>query len=174
MNDVELSGSQRRIVTVLVNKYQGTGSPVKGSHIAEVVDQSTGTVRNTMQGLKTLGLVEGVPGPKGGYAPTDAAFAVLDREDMDDRTTVTLSQDFERVDVTVDEISFPNVFHPEECTARVHFQESVGQLSVGDPIVVGPTPLSKLAIAGLVEAVADTADEVLLDVATIEAPLTEE
>lgn len=174
MNDVELSGSQRRIVTVLVNKYQGSDSPVKGSQIADVIGQKTGSVRNSMQSLKSLGLVEGVPGPKGGYAPTDAAFELLGREDRDEEATVTLSQDFDRVTVTVDEISFPNVLHPEECTARVHFRESVGQLDIGDPIVVGPTPLSNLAVAGRIEAIADTADEVLLDVAVVEAPVTDE
>lgn len=174
MGSVDLSGSQRRIVTVLVNEYQASGDPVKGSRIADVIDQRPTTVRNTMQGLKSLNLVEGVPGPAGGYRPTDAAFDILQREDLDERASVTLSRDFERVDVTVDRIRFPNVFHPTECTAHVHFQGSVEQVSVGDPIVVGPTPRSHLVVAGEVEAINDTADEILVDVASMEAPLTEE
>ncbi|MCU4802060.1 TrmB family transcriptional regulator [Halobacteria archaeon HArc-gm2] len=174
MGSVDLSNSQLQIVTVLVNEYQASGDPVKGSTIADVVDQRASTVRNTMQGLKALDLVEGVPGPHGGYRPTDAAFDVLQREDLDERASVTLAQDFERVDVTVDRIRFPNVFHPTECTAHVHFQGSVDQVSVGDPIVVGPTPRSHLAVAGEVAAISDTADEIVLDVVSMEAPLTEE
>jgi len=174
MGSVDLSTSQRQIVTVLVNEYQESGDPVKGSTIADVVDQRASTVRNTMQGLKALNLVEGVPGPTGGYRPTDAAFDVLQREALDERASVTLAQDFERVDVTVDRIRFPNVFHPTECTAHVHFQGSVGQVSVGDPIVVGPTPRSHLVVAGEVAAINDTADDVLVDVVSMEAPMTGE
>ncbi len=142
--------------------------------IAAVIDRTPGSVRNQMQSLRSLGVVTGVAGPTGGYEPTERAFAVLGRDDLDERATVTLSQDFERVSVTVAEIRFPNVLHPEECTARVHFRESVPKLAVDDSIAIGPTPLSHLVVAGRVEAVTDTANEVLLDVAVVEGPVTEE
>jgi predicted transcriptional regulator len=146
---------------------------VKADEIAAGIDRNPGTIRNAMQGLKSLGLVESVKGPRGGYRPTDAAFETLERDDFDDEETVTLSQDYERVSVTVDEITFPNVFHADECTAHVHFQQSVPKLSDGDPIAVGPTPLSGLVVAGQVKAVNETADDVLVDVAVMEAPLDE-
>lgn len=174
MNHVELTDSQRQILTTLVNKHQQTDAPVKADEIAAVIDRKPGSVRNKMQSLKGLNFAEGVPGPKGGYKPTESAYAVLDRDDLDERATVTLSKDYDRIDVTVDGITFPNVFHAEECIARIHFQQAVPEISVGDPIVVGPTPLSQLAIAGEVELVNDTADEVRVDVAVMEAPLTEE
>ncbi len=174
MGTVELSDSQRQTLTALVNKHQQSDGPVKGNSVAEVVDRSPGTIRNQMQGLKTLELVEGIPGPQGGYRPTENAFEALDREDLDERATVTLSRDHERIDATVDEIKLTNVYHPDECKAHVHFQQSARRVEVGDPVAIGPTPLSNLAIVGEVEAVNDTADEVLVAVSVMEAPLTDD
>lgn len=48
----------------LVDLYQDSESPVKGETIAEQIDHNAGTIRNQMQSLKALQLVEGVPGPK--------------------------------------------------------------------------------------------------------------
>lgn len=174
MSNIELSDIQWRIITTLVNQYQQSDAPVKSNQIAAAIDRNSGTVRNQMGNLTALDLVDGVPGPTGGYEPTENAFEVLGRENLDEGETITLSQDYERVAVTVDEIEFPNVYHPEECTARVHFQHSARQIDVGDPVAVGPTPLSNLVVVGLVEAINDTADEILLDIAKIESPLTNE
>lgn len=174
MASLDLSGSQRQILKTLVNDYQRTDDPVKGDRVADVVDRTPGTVRNQMQSLKSLGLVEGVPGPKGGYRPTETAFSVLDREDLDERATVTLSGEYDRLDVTVSDIDFPNVNHPEECTARVDLQATADHLDVGDPVVVGPTPQARLVVGGRVEAINGTADELRLDVTVLEAPVTEE
>ncbi|WP_449404991.1 hypothetical protein [Halosimplex halophilum] len=100
------------------------------------------------QGLKTLNLVAGIPGPSGGYEPTEHAFTVLDRDRIDDHETVTLSGNCDRIDVTVDEIDFTNVHHPEECTAHVALQQAASGIEAGDPVAIGPTPLSNLVIAG--------------------------
>jgi len=174
MTQVELSNSQRQIVTTLVNKYQQSEEPVKAEAIADAIDRSAGSVRNQMQSLKALDVVAGVPGPAGGYEPTETAFAALGRDDLEEHETVTLSQDFDRVSVTVGRIRFPNVFDAETARAHVYFQQSVPDVDVGDSIAVGPTPLSHLVVAGTVEAVDDAANEVLLDVAVVEAPVTDE
>jgi len=174
MSHAQLSESQRRILTALVNEFQQTDEPVKAQHIAETIDRDPGSIRNQMQSLKTLNLVEGVPGPAGGYRPTENAFAVLDRDRLEDRETVTLSGNYDRIDVTVDEIDFTNVHHPETCTAHVHLQQSAGQIEPGDPVAIGPTPQSKLVIAGELEVINDTADELVVDVAVAEAPLSPE
>lgn len=173
MSHVELSALHRKVTTVLTNEYQRTGEPVSSETLAEALDRSPGTVHNTMQRLADLGLVDGVPGPGGGYEPTERAFEKLDRGRVDDPATVTLSKDFDRLSVIVDEITFPNVTHPEACRARVHCQQSVDEVSIGDPVVVGPTPGSALAIAGEVLTISDTHDSLLLDVAQVEAPLEE-
>lgn len=174
MGNVELTSSQRRVVTALVNEHQQSGAPVKAARIAALIDRNPGSVRNQMQSLKSVGVVEGTAGPQGGYAPTETAYAVLGREDLDDHESVTLTQDYERVDVVVDEIDLPNVTHPDECTAHVSFQESAPEIGVGDPILVGPTPVNRLVVGGPVEAVNETATEVFITVTTLEAPLSAE
>lgn len=174
MSHVELTNLQRQIVTVLANKYQQTGTPVKSQDLADALDRTTGTIRNNMQGLKDIGVVEGVPGRTGGYEPTETAFESLGREPFEETATVTLSKDFEQLTVTVDRITFPNITHPESCSAHVHCQQSVDQVGISDPVIVGPTPQSNLVVAGEVENVSETSDSILLDVAHLEAPLTEE
>ncbi|HEY3422517.1 MAG TPA: Rrf2 family transcriptional regulator, partial [Methanocellaceae archaeon] len=64
---VELTVIQREILTALINLFREKGRAIKGEEISERIDRNPGTVRNQMQSLKALGLVEGVPGPKGGY-----------------------------------------------------------------------------------------------------------
>lgn len=173
MSDVELSPLHRKVTTVLTNEYQQTGEPVSSETLAAALDRSPGTVNNTMQRLANLGLVEGIPGPGGGYEPTAAAFEFLDRSRIADPATVTLSKDFDRLSVVVDEIAFPNVTHPVACRARVHCLQSVDGVSIGDPVLVGPTPESALVVAGEVLHITDTRDSLLLDVAHVEAPLEE-
>jgi predicted transcriptional regulator len=172
-SSVDLSGSQQQIVTAIVNEYQETGEPVKSGRIAEIIDRTPGTVRNQMVQLTSLGVVEGVLGPEGGYEPTEKGLALLERGDVDDRAQVTLAQDFDRIDITVDEITLPNVHHPTECRAHVHFQATLEGIEPGDPVVVGPTPQSELVVSGVVVAVLGDDDRVLLDVSEMEAPLTD-
>ena len=173
MNQIELSDSQTQLLTALVNKYQETDAPVKADAIATMLDRDSGTIRNKMQGLKSINAVTSVPGPRGGYKPTDTAFDILDRGRFDEHATVTLSQEFDRVAVTVDRITFPNVLHAESCTAHIHFQQSVPQIDVGDSIAVGPTPKTRLVVAGQVKAINEIADEILIDVKVLEAPVEE-
>ena len=39
---------------------------IKGEEIADIMNRNPGTIRNQMQSLRSLGLVKGVPGPRGG------------------------------------------------------------------------------------------------------------
>ncbi len=64
---MELTPIQKEILTALINLYREKKQAIKGEDIAGVINRNPGTVRNQMQSLKALGLVEGVPGPKGGY-----------------------------------------------------------------------------------------------------------
>ena len=70
---MELTSIQRDILTALINIYRLEGRPVKGERIAELIDRNPGTIRNQMLSLRSLNLVEGVVGPKGGYKATSAA-----------------------------------------------------------------------------------------------------
>lgn len=74
---MELTIVQKDIIFALINLMRQKDRPIKGEEIAEVAQRDPGTIRNQMQLLKSLGLVEGVVGPKGGYKPTGSAYDTL-------------------------------------------------------------------------------------------------
>ena len=90
MSTIELTPSQKTILSALVNLFRENEEAIKGEDIAEEVDRNPGTIRNQMQSLKALQLVEGVPGPKGGYKPTANAYEALGIDQMDQPAQVPL------------------------------------------------------------------------------------
>ena len=174
MSSIELTASQKTILTALVNLHRETEDAVKGEDIAEQVDRNPGTIRNQMQSLKALQLVEGVPGPKGGYKPTANAFDALGVQEMDQEAEVPLFHDGEAVeDANVEEIGLTSVHHPELCRAELHLRGSVREFHEGDAVRVGPTPLSKLVVEGSVDGKDDTANIIILKIDSMEAPAEE-
>jgi predicted transcriptional regulator len=174
MSSIDLSSSQKTILNALTNLHRETESAVKGEAIAAEVDRNPGTIRNQMQSLKALQLVEGVPGPKGGYKPTATAFEVLDIQQMDEPAAVPLRHDGEPVDeANVEEIDLSSVHHPELCRAEIHLQGSMSDFHEGDEVTVGPTPLSKLAIDGTVDGKDDTSNILILRIEEMQAPAVE-
>lgn len=125
-----------------------------------------------MQSLKALQLVEGVPGPKGGYKPTTTAYEALEIQRMDEPATVPLYHGGERVEGTnVEEINLSSVHHPELCRAEVQLQGSIKEFHEDDEVTVGPTPLSKLVIEGTVDGKDDTANVLILRIDSMRAPV---
>jgi predicted transcriptional regulator len=174
MSSIELTASQKTILTALVNLHRETEDAVKGEDIAEQVDRNPGTIRNQMQSLKALQLVEGVPGPKGGYKPTANAFDALGVQDMDQEAKVPIYLDGEAVDdANVEEIGLTSVHHPELCRAEIHVRGSVREFHEGDAVRVGPTPLSKLVVEGSVDGKDDTSNILILKIESMEAPAEE-
>ena len=172
MSSIELTPSQKTILRALVDLYTQQDGAVKGEDIAEEVDRNPGTIRNQMQSLKALQLVEGVPGPKGGYKPTANAYEALDVNQMDEPAFVPLFHDGEEVEnVNVDEIDLSSVHHPELCRAEIHIQGSVRDFHEGDDVTVGPTPLSKLVIEGTVDGKDDTGNILILRIKDMRAPV---
>jgi predicted transcriptional regulator len=171
---LDLHETQRRALTVLVNEYQQRGSPVNSNVLAERMDRTPGTIRNKMPQLVSLGLVEGLAGPTGGYEPTEKAYQVLDRDPDTERESVTVAHDFERVDATVESISFTNVNHPTDCRAWVEFQTAMPALEVGDAVAIGPTARADLVVAGEVHTTNDTGNRISITVSQIEAPVSDE
>lgn len=172
MSSIELTDSQKKILQELVDLYRESESAVKGESIAEMVDRNPGTIRNQMQSLKALQLVEGVPGPKGGYKPTATAYGALDIQEMDEPESVPLSHNGQPVEnVNVQEIDLISVHHPEKCRAEIHIQGSVRNFHEGDTVTVGPTPKSRLAITGRVDGTVDTDNTLILDTENMEAPV---
>ncbi|RCU48304.1 HTH domain-containing protein [Haloplanus salinus] len=171
MSSIELTSSQKTILTALINLHRETEDAVKGEDIAAEVDRNPGTIRNQMQSLKALQLVEGVPGPKGGYKPTANAYEALDVDQMDEPAAVPLLHNGEPVDTAnVGEIDLSSVHHPDLCRAEIHVQGSVRAFHEGDEVRVGPTPLSKLVIDGTVDGKDDTDNILILRIDDMRAP----
>jgi hypothetical protein len=84
MQNPQLGPEQKRLLGALVELVGGETRLVGGTEIADAVGRNPGTIRNRMQSLSALRLVEGVPGPGGGYKPTAAAYRALDSERLDD------------------------------------------------------------------------------------------
>ena len=174
MSSIELTSSQKSILSALINLYGEEEDAVKGEAIADEVDRNPGTIRNQMQSLKALQLVEGVPGPKGGYKPTSNAYEALDIQRMDEPARVPIQHESEEVEgVNVDGIDLSSVHHPELCRAEIHVQGSVRDFHEGDSVTVGPTPLSKLLIEGTVDGKDDTANVLILRIDDMHAPAGE-
>ena len=174
MSSIELTSSQKSILSALINLYGEEEDAVKGEAIADEVDRNPGTIRNQMQSLKALQLVEGVPGPKGGYKPTSNAYEALDIQRMDEPAHVPIQHEGEEVEgVNVDGIDLSSVHHPELCRAEIHLQGSVRDFHEGDSVTVGPTPLSKLLIQGTIDGKDDTANVLILRIDDMHAPAEE-
>lgn len=174
MSSIELTASQRAVLQELVNLYREAENAVKGEEIAAEVDRNPGTIRNQMQSLKALQLVEGVPGPKGGYRPTATAYDALQMEQMDQAADVPLVHNNEPVPTAnVEQIDLTSVHHPEECRAKLRLRGSISGFAKGDSVRVGPTPLSRLRIDGTVEGQDDTNNSLVLTIDGMRAPVDE-
>jgi len=148
---MELTPIQTEILTTLINLFHQKRRAVKGEEIAAVIDRNPGTVRNQMQALRMLGIVEGVPGPKGGYHPTGQTYDILDISDQPAETITNIYRNGKLVEgATVCEIMFTTVQHPETCHGRVRVIGNIRKFDNGDIIKIGPTPQNKLVIRGKV------------------------
>lgn len=171
MSAIDLTSSQQTILMTLVNLYSETDTTVKGETIAGEVDRNPGTIRNQMQSLKALQLVEGVPGPRGGYRPTARAYDVLDIQQVDDPATVPVRQDGDPLaEVNVVSIELSSVHHPQRCRAEIHLRGPLSAIEPDTPLRVGPTPLSKLTITGTVDGIDESSSTVVLRIEEMRAP----
>ena len=173
MSSIELTSSQQKILRALTDLHAGEEDAIKGETIAAEVDRNPGTIRNQMQSLKALQLVEGVPGPKGGYKPTAKAYEALGVQQLEDPVSIPISIEGKAITgVLVEAIGLSSVHHPELCRAEVHLQGSV-DVEDGDVVRVGPTPLSKLVVEGTVDGTDDTDNVLILQIVDMIAPAGE-
>ncbi|MBN1235120.1 MAG: CBS domain-containing protein [Methanotrichaceae archaeon] len=162
---MDLTPVQRDILTALINIHRVEGRAVKGEEIAELIDRNPGTIRNQMQSLKALNLVEGVPGPKGGYRSTGAAYEALNIEATGDVVTVPVIRNGVMMEgTTASEIIFNKVMHSQQCEGVVRIIGNIRAFNVGDSIEVGPTPVNKLYIRGSVTGRDDTMSRLIFHI----------
>ena len=146
---MDLSLIQKDILITLITLYHRQSHSIKGEDIAVMIQRNPGTVRNQMQSLKAIGLVDGVPGPKGGYIPTSLAYNELNLNVTGGDYDVRISRDGEEVKgAHVQEIDFTTLCHPDVCHAVVKLVGSAKIFEIGDQITIGPTPVNKLLIRG--------------------------
>jgi hypothetical protein len=163
---MKLTPVQREVLLALIELYHTSkGEAIKGEDIAGIINKNPGTIRNQMQSLRSMGLVEGVPGPKGGYRPTMEGYEILSfvKLEKEVETPITLNgKVLEGITVTrIDLIDIPD---PNTCRARVHVLGNTRQLDVNDVIVIGPTPVNKLMIKGRVLGRDDIDNLLLIDI----------
>ena len=114
VGSMELTQIQKRYYHCINKLQRQKNRAIKGEEVAEVIQRNPSTIRNQMQLLKALGLVEGVPGPKGGYKPTGSAYNALRIQQLDNESVVPLYRNTTTVDgATAAEISFTTVRNPE-------------------------------------------------------------
>jgi transcriptional regulator len=165
---MDLTPVQRDILTALINIHRGEGRAVKGEEIAELIDRNPGTIRNQMQSLKALNLVEGVPGPKGGYRATGSAYEALSLDATGDVVEVPVVKNGVTVEgASATEIVFNKVMKSHECGGVVRIIGNVRDFNVGDEIEIGPTPVNKLYIRGHIVGRDDTMSRLLFNISTM-------
>lgn len=147
---MELTPIQTEMLNALIALYHQKKDCVKGVEIAKLVNRNPGTVRNQMQSLKALRLVEGVPGPKGGYKPTTYAYDVLSIQNVGAEAIPVLRNGQPVEGMNVLEISLTSVHHPYECHSTVKLLGNLKLFDDGDTIEIGPTPVNRLVMRGKV------------------------
>jgi len=171
MVELDLTQIQKDILYALITLYKKkAGGSVKGEEIAELINRNPGTVRNQMQALRALGLVEGVPGPKGGYRPTSKAYELLSITRPEESVVVPVIVNGNIMEeLSAEEISMPSISNPNVCQARVRIIGDIKKISPGDSVIVGPTPVNDMMIYGRVVGRDDTENTIVLDIEKIVA-----
>ena len=165
---MELSLIQKDILITLITLYHQKSAAIKGEGIAEVLKRNPGTVRNQMQALKALGLVDGVPGPKGGYTPTGAAYKELNLNNYSKESKVPIQRGNKVAEgINVAEIDFTTLCHPDICHAVIKLIGSVKAFDIGDEVTIGPSPVNRLLVKGEVYGKDEVSQSLLITISEI-------
>lgn len=154
---MELAPIQKEILSTLISLARETGTAIRGEDIAKIINRNPGTIRNQMQSLKTLQLVEGVPGPKGGYKATKRAYQALSIDFIEEEANIPVTRNGKTIEgLTVEDISLMALRHPLVCNASIKMVGNIREFNAGDIIEIGPTAVNKLVIMGEVVGRDDT------------------
>ncbi len=162
---MKLTPVQREVLLALIDLHHKRGATIKGEDIAEVTKRNPGTIRNQMQALRALGLVEGVPGPKGGYVPTAEGYRALNFEKVEQEVSIPFfAGDRPIGGVTVQDIDLIDISDPARCRAKIHAIGDLKGIDAGDIVRIGPTPVNRLVIKGRVLGRDDIDNMMLIDI----------
>jgi len=156
---------QKEIVIALLELYDKKRCLVKSKEIAHRTGRDEGTVRNIMPVLRAIGLIDAVPGPRGGYIPTSKAYEEFNMpKNIHSLAVPIYTLQGEKTDITVTDILFKSVYSPDFCQAMLKVIGNISRLNIGEDLVVGPTPSGRMIIEGRVKGRDDMHGELLLDV----------
>ncbi len=130
----KLTAVQMKVLQTLVNLYLSGTSFISSEDVARILNKRPGTVRSHMQALRTLGLVEGVPGPRGGYRPTSRAYELLLNREMS-RMAVEIFVNGIRKELEVERIKLTALSNPNIHKAVINLSQKVN-ISSGDEITI--------------------------------------
>ncbi|RAP54147.1 MAG: hypothetical protein BZ137_03900 [Methanosphaera sp. rholeuAM130] len=166
-----LTSVQKEILQSLINLYRTNKcTSVKCESIAKLMGRNSGTIRNQMQSLRSLGLVMGVPGPRGGYKPTLEAYHALNIQDDPCEIHIPIYVNGEAVsDISVNKIEFNSILKPGDCEATITVLGDIKQLDLDDVIKIGPTPVNNLTVNGTIVGRDDVDNELLLKTDNIQS-----
>ncbi|MCS3901922.1 CBS domain-containing protein [Methanococcus voltae] len=161
---MDLTIVQKEILQELILIYKQKNKAVKGTEIAKNLSRNPGTIRNQMQALRALGLVDGVPGPKGGYIPTSDTYRSLGLE-LDEKIKIPIYKGDKKIkNVNVTQIIFDTVTQEKSCSSKIYINGDTKQFSEGDLVRVGPTLHNKIVIMGNIVGRDDINHILLIDV----------
>ncbi|MEZ0345284.1 MAG: CBS domain-containing protein [Infirmifilum sp.] len=159
------------LLVTIVQLYESSRRPVTSTQIAEHLGKSDGTVRNTISALKAMGLVEARTGPNGGYIPTVKGLESVKSPQLMERF-------WEPIPVVINgmlskiyalELDLVGITDPTGVKAVLRVAGSMHQLRENTNIRLGPTPRTRLVIAGKTTNVDFKRREVLLSVESLVA-----
>jgi predicted transcriptional regulator len=167
MADVELTPTQRSLLNTLIGLFERTDGPVQAAAIASEVDRSPGTVRNTMQSLKSLQLAEGIPGPAGGYQPTARAYHLQGKQHSknDDSETVPIRHNGQSFsECSPSELVFPNIDHSDQSRMDIQLEGRLPELERETTLTIGPVPATGLVVEGAVLGIDETQRRLICEI----------
>ncbi len=132
--ELKLTAAQMKVLQTLVNLYLAGANFISSEDVARILNKRPGTVRSHMQALRTLGLVEGVPGPRGGYRPTSRAYELLLNREMS-QMAVEIFVNGVREELDVERIKLTALSNPNTHKAIIILSQEVN-LSSGDEISI--------------------------------------
>jgi|Deesub1362A_J573_1020465.scaffolds.fasta_scaffold01376_5 hypothetical protein len=156
MNSI-LTPAQTKILQAVVGIYSEKSEAVKSEEIARLINSTPSTVRSQMQVLTSLGLVEGVPGPKGGYRPTYKAYEVLFSGTLKKALKVFIRG--RKGNVKIERVILTALSDPKKREAVIKLRQKAN-LSKGDRIRI--VYAEQLVIDGTVSGLSE--DEIIIDI----------
>jgi len=132
---LNLSKTQREILTAVINHYHKKGSALKSKEIVETINHlSPGTIRNLMATMKALKLVKSIAGPQGGYLPTELAYDVVGFKQEAEEIPIYRNEELTDVKLAELRLKPPN-------SSILHVLGDTRDFKVGDRIKIGTSTL---------------------------------